>query len=98
MLQSKACNKCGGDLYWEEEQYSSAWHCIQCGFEQGQIGNLMVREEELDQVPVGSKRSYHRGEQFYKRFPHLRDKDNQPVKAYEFWHGYRQAVLDMSPK
>jgi len=30
-VQSKACRRCGGDLYWESDEYGAYLACIQCG-------------------------------------------------------------------
>ena len=65
MIHPGACNKCGGDLYWEDEEYLqySGYHCFQCGHFQKEITNMAAPEPQ--QVLQSEKpRAFTKGRKF----------------------------------
>ena len=55
MIYPGACNRCGGDLYWEDEEYLqySGYKCFQGGHFQKEITKMV--EPELQQVSQSEK-------------------------------------------
>ncbi|MBM4433249.1 MAG: hypothetical protein FJ025_04545 [Chloroflexi bacterium] len=63
MWKFKACPRCGGDIYIDNDQYGWFEHCLQCGY-MGELRPIYearekVAEEEKEKEPVaaGRKRS-----------------------------------------
>ena len=106
MIYPGACNKCGGDLYWEDEEYPqySGYKCFQGGHFQKEMTNMVEPEPQQVSQSEKPKRAFTRGKKFlaYQE----RRKAEKLVKARgkpdvvklgnnsEYWQGYRQAVLD----
>lgn len=87
-MRPRSCSKCNGDLYWVEDYDGDRWKCLQCGHEQTEIAMV-------EKVGQPEKRPYRKGPAFYARYN--KTSPDQSDKS-EYWEGYRQAVLDMSPK
>ncbi len=65
MLIEKACNRCGGDLYWEDEEYLqySGYKCFQDGHFQKEITKMA--EPAPQQVFQSEKpRAFTKGKKF----------------------------------
>ena len=101
----RSCNKCGGDLEFikGDIREKDCWKCMQCSHEQEEPGGKLV-ERAIDPVVLTKpKRKYIKTEKFFGRYPQKREGSGIVLpqdyrKSDAFWRGYRQAVLDMSPK
>ena len=42
-IKTKACKRCGGDLYWDRDEYGVYLNCIQCGATVTELAGLTSR-------------------------------------------------------
>ena len=52
----KACQKCGGDMFFEKDNEGKCWNCLQCGHEVPAYGMTMLISWGGDYQVKGGRR------------------------------------------